>query len=225
MFGVTQAEIEGTVHAGINTEYIFRGVDQTYGNGSNSMWESGVTLGTTVGAWDFGAGVWYGSVHGSDTSFDEIDYLAHATYNTECWSATLGYIYYDYPSSRDSKNLQEVSFNFTAEVWWEMEVGATYFWAVEGDNDGYSEFTLDRSFALCDRVDLGLGATLSYDVETSDVHHYGLSAVLDLAVNDVLTVSPYVSATFAETGSKNGALGFKGNDDELFGGVIVTASF
>ena len=73
---------------------------------------------------------------------------------------------------------------------------------------------------------LNIGGTLSYDWETTDVHHYGLSASLDWAFNDVLTVSPYVSATFAEDGAQNGALSITGNeDDEIFGGVIVTAAF
>ena len=107
------------------------------------------------------------------------------------------------------------------------DFGVVYFWAIEGDNDGYSELTIDRSFALCEACSLDLGGTISYDWESSDVHHYGLSAMVNYAINDVLTVSPYVSVTFAEDGATTAgaANGYTGNDDEIFGGVLVSAAF
>ena len=83
-FGAAQAEIEGTIHSGINTEYIWRGIDQSFGVGSDSMWESGVDLSLgSIAGWDIGAGVWYASVHGAST-FDEIDYYASASRSFGC---------------------------------------------------------------------------------------------------------------------------------------------
>ena len=144
-----------------------------------------------------------------------------------CVDTSLTYIYYDFSSGTlaDAAPVtDELALGFSTELL-SGDVGFTYFMEIEGDNDGYSELTYDRSFAICDACTLGLGATIAYDFETSDVHHYGLSAVVNYAVNDVLTVSPYVSATFAEDGAQNGAIGAAGQDDELFGGLLVSAAF
>ena len=219
MFGAAQAELEGSVHVGINTEYIFRGVDQNSAN-SDSMMEAGLDLGLgSVAGWDVGVNLWYASQQGG-TGFDEADYSASASRSFGCVDTSLTYIYYDFPSNGAS-SAEELALGFSTELLG-GDVGFTYFMEIEGDNDGYSELTYDRSFAICDACTLGLGATIAYDFETSDVHHYGLSAVVNYAVNDVLTVSPYVSATFAEDGAQNGA---PLQDDELFGGLLVSAAF
>lgn len=226
MFGAAQAELEGSVHVGINTEYIWRGVDttQVLGGGNESMMEAGLDLSLgTIAGWDVGVGMWYASVHGGG-SFDEIDYFANASRSFGCVTAHLGYIYYDFPSTGGVGNPQEVILGLSTELVG-FDVGFNYYWDIEGDNDGYSELTIDRSYALCEAASLDLGATISYDWETSDVHHYGLSAAVNYALNDVLTITPYVSATFAEDGAQTGVLGFAANDDEVFGGVVLSAAF
>ncbi|MDA0767027.1 MAG: hypothetical protein O3A92_09415 [Verrucomicrobia bacterium] len=228
MFGAAQAEIEGSVHVGLNSEYIWRGIDQSGGNTSDSMTEAGIdlSLGALAG-WDFEAGIWYASGNGNTGFADEVDYYASASRAFGCGvTASIGYIYYDFPSVPGPDVLnQELSFGLSTEFSG-FSIGLTHFWAIDGDNDGYTELTLDRSFELCSKTSLDLGATVSYDIETSDVHHYGLSAVVNYAFNDVLTISPYVSATFAQDGAENGVLSISGNeDDELFGGVIVSAAF
>ncbi|MDE0826959.1 MAG: hypothetical protein OSA48_09145 [Akkermansiaceae bacterium] len=222
MFGAAQAELEGSVHVGINTEYIWRGVDQSSGN-SDSMIEAGLDLGLgSVAGWDVGVNVWYASMQNA-SGFNEVDYSASASRSFGCVDTSLTYISYDYPGN-GAADTEELALGLSRELLG-GDVGFTYFMEIEGDNDGYSELTYDRSFAICDACTLGLGATIAYDFETSDVHHYGLSAVVNYAVNDVLTVSPYVSATFAEDGAQNGAISAAGQDDELFGGLLVSAAF
>ena len=222
MFGAAQAELEGSVHVGINTEYIFRGVDQNLGN-SDSMFEAGLDLRLgSVAGWDAGVNLWYASMQ-NNSGLNEVDYSASVSRSFGCVDTSLTYIYYDFPSNNTS-SAEELALGFSTELL-AGDVGFTYFMEIEGDNDGYSELTYDRSFAICDACTLGLGATIAYDFETSDVHHYGLSAVVNYAVNDVLTVSPYVSATFAEDGAQNGAISLPGQDDELFGGLLVSAAF
>jgi hypothetical protein len=228
MFGAANAELEGSVHVGINTEYIWRGTDQMFGEGSNSMFEAGLDLSVaTIAGWDLGVGMWYASVHGTD-GFDEIDYFASASRDFRCFSAAIGYTYYDFPSTSGGVPLtQEMSFGLSTDVRGWFTAGLTYYWAVEGDNDGYTELTFDRTFVLCEAATLDLGSTHSFDTETSEVHHHGLSAMINYAVNDVLTVSPYVSLTIAEDGSQkyNSANGFVSNDDEIFAGFLVSAEF
>ena len=225
MFGAAQAELEGSVHVGINTEYIWRGIDQAPG-ATDSMFEAGLDLGLgSIAGWDVGVGMWYASVHGSST-FDEVDYTASASRTFGCVDASLTYIYYDFPSTPGGVTLRQELGLGVATEFAGFDVGFTYFWDIEGDNDGYSEITLDRSFSLCEACSLDVGATIAYDFETSDVHHYGLSAMANYAVNDVLTVSPYVSVTFAEDGAQNGVLSLTGSeDDEIFGGLLVSAAF
>jgi uncharacterized protein (TIGR02001 family) len=218
--GVSQAEVEGEVHVGLSNEYVWRGIDQ----GAGSMAEAGLALSTEVAGYTLGANVWYASTHGSN-SFDEVDYTVSIGKAYGCVDVEIGYIYYDFPSTAGASNLGEL-YTTVGTEFVGTDVAFTYFWDIEGDNDGYSELTIDKSFELSSTLALNVGATISYDWETTDVHHYGLSASLDYAFNEVLTVSPYVSATFAEDGAQMGALSITGaEDDEIFGGVIVTAAF
>jgi uncharacterized protein (TIGR02001 family) len=227
LFGAAQAEIEGSVHVGLNSEYIWRGIDQSGGNTSDSMTEAGIDLSLGgIAGWDFEAGIWYASGNGNTGFADEVDYYASASRAFGCLTATVGYIYYDFPSVPGPDVLnQEMTFGVSTDVVG-CSVGLTYYWDIDGDNDGYTELTIDRSFDLCSKTTLDLGATVSYDLEETDLHHYCLSAAVNYAFNDVLTISPYVSATFAQDGAENGVLSISGNeDDELFGGVIVSAAF
>lgn len=226
--GICQAEVEGEVHVGLSNEYVWRGIDQ----GGGSMAEAGLNLSTDWAGWDFGAGIWYASVHGSD-SFDEVDYFASVGKSWGAMNFEVGYIYYDFPSSSGPDVLNgELYFTVGTQAW-DTDFAFTYFWDVDGDNDGYSELTIDRSFDLTECVALAVGGTVSFDWETTDLHHWGLSASLDWSPNDIVTISPYVSATFAEDGAKTGALSSNPMDDyyysyqgdEVFGGVVVTASF
>ena len=222
--GVTQAEIEGELHVGINTEYIFRGVD-TAMNGA--MGEGGLELNAEQWGLQWAAGIWYGSAQG-DYGFDEVDYFASMTYEVSCFQLEVGYIYYDILDESDYA--AELWFKGGVTVWQEVELAFAYYWDVAGgDNDGYSALTADKSFELSPCLDLGLNGTLSYDWEIAELHHVGLSASLDWAYNDVLTVSPYVSVTWAQNGAKIVGEYIYGpgyvQGDELFGGILVKASF
>ena len=218
--GICQAEVEGDVHVGINNEYIWRGADQ----GGGSMAEAGIDLSTQYAGLDLSAGIWYASVHGAGT-FDEVDYYASVGKDLGFANVEVGYIYYDFPSTAGASNLGELYTSLSREFAG-VDVGLTYYWDIEGDNDGYTELTFDKSIDLSSCCSLDFGATISYDVETNDVHHYGLSTALNWAYNDTLTVSPYVSVTFAEDGAQTGALATSATqDDEIFGGILVSAAF
>ena len=70
---------------------------------------------------------------------------------------------------------------------------------------------------------------ISYDTETGEFHHYGANVSLDYALNDVLTISPYVAWNIIDDGAELGALNSSAGpgsiDDEFFGGIILTAGF
>ena len=229
--GVTQAgfiegELQGELHGGVSTGYIWRGVDQRGG----SMIEAGVDFsGFSFFGFDYHSSLWYASI-GNDGnghhSFDEVDYETGLSRDLGFATLGIGQILYNFPGGYTPySSAQEVYFT-ASRTQWDFDFALTYFWDIDEDNDGYSEFTVDRSFALSECLALATGGTLSYDWETTDLHHIGLTAALNWAINDVLTVSPYVSATWAQDGAKGGtALGRYGQGDELFGGIILSASF
>jgi hypothetical protein len=260
-----EGELSGTVHVGVNSEYIFRGVDQ----GGGVMGEAGLSWGgLSLWGFEYHSSLWYASV-GNDSSsgnrgfaldrpgipgdvfevgksgrgsFDELDYQSGFSRDFGFMTFEVGQILYSYTGGVDLayKSAQEVYFTASRQFW-ETDFAFTYFWDVDEDNDGYSELTIDRSFVLSECLQLALGGTASYDWETSDMHHYGLSAALNWEFNDVLTISPYVSATWAQDGADNvlnqgrdfldgEILGVdyssrRHQGDELFGGIVVSASF
>lgn len=229
MAGLVSAEIEGELHAGWNTEYIWRGIDQ----GGSNMIEAGIDAGMPLGDTGFSAsaGIWYASVNG-DGGGDEVDYYGGISRDFALGSletsVEVGYIYYDFPNGRSgsSEHLEEVYFSVGTTLMDAVDLGFVYFWDIDGDNDGYSELTADYTHEINDCWAANIGGVLSYDWETSDLHHFGLSLSLDYAFNDVLTISPYVAATWAEDGAQDGALSISSSqDDELFGGIILTAAF
>ncbi|NNC88496.1 MAG: hypothetical protein HKN82_08580 [Akkermansiaceae bacterium] len=235
MAGLASAEIEGELHAGWNSEYIFRGADQ----GGDSMTEAGIDFGTDLGqGFGLNAGIWYASVNGKVNAFDEVDYYGGINKDLDLGvlegNLEIGYIYYDFPTDGASPGtslLEEVYFAASTTVQG-IDLGLTYFWDIEGDNDGYTEATADWSTEMCESTDLNIGLVLSYDWETSDLHHLGASVSLDYALNDVLTISPYIAVTLAEDGVENGAGAAPltsppttTQDDEFWGGIILTAGF
>ncbi len=222
--GICQAEVEGEVHVGLSSEYVWRGVSASDVVGGDAMTEAGVDISATLGGFDVSAGVWHASVHGTAPAANETDFYGAIGKSYGCVDVEVGYIHYTVSDVLGAPDLGELYTSIGTEFMG-TDVAFTYFWDIEGDNDGYSELTIDKSFDLATSLTLDLGATISYDWETGDLHHYGVSTAVNWAFNDVLTVSPYLSLTFAEDGAQMGALGMGTQDDEVFGGVIVTAAF
>lgn len=231
-----EGELSGAVSVGANTEYIFRGIDQ----GGGAMAEAGLNWGgISFFGFDYNSSLWYASVGNDGSSgpfrgsFDELDYQSGLSRDLGFMTLEVGQILYSYIGGDVSvKQAQEVYFTASRSQW-DFDFAFTYYWAIDEDNDGYSELTIDRSFALSECLALALGGTVSYNWESSEIHHYGLSAALNWEYNDVLTISPYVSATFAQDGIDellNGSTPssspfYYDQGDELFGGVVLTASF
>ena len=199
------------------------------------MGEAGLSWGG-LSLWgiNYDASIWYASTvsdSGRRNGFDELDYTSTFSRDFGFANLAVGNIYYNFYRDRDRDGFkrgpvfaQEVFFSASRQFW-QTDFAFTYFWDVDEDNDGYSELTIDRSFVLSECLQLALGGTASYDIEEGDMHHYGLSTALNWEYNDVLTVSPYISATWAQDGAKYGAQGNRSQGDELFGGITVTASF
>ena len=88
MAGLASAEIEGELHAGWNSEYVWRGIDQ----GGGSMVEAGIDFGMGLGnGFAANAGIWYASVNGGAGAFDEVNYYGGVSKDLD-----LGFPSYDH---------------------------------------------------------------------------------------------------------------------------------
>lgn len=139
-------DFDVSMNVGLTTDYIFRGISQTQGDGAiqgglDVAHESGLYVGTWASNVDFGD-----SVDGN-VEFDY--YLGFANDIGENLSYDLGWIKYDYPGN-SSLNFSEYYGSFTA---WGVKVGAAYSDDFGGDDStlysyvGY-EYTLPYEIGL-----------------------------------------------------------------------------
>ena len=142
--GNAKAEVEYEIHGGYTSEYIFRGLDL-----GNNLVEFGVDV---AGEWNnigLSAGVWNGNFQDAPTTNqvdNEWDFYGEASYDFGFMTGAVGYIYY-WNVGRLGADFQEVYFSIGKDWGW-VNSSFTYYWDVDGDNDGYSFLGLDRGFEL-----------------------------------------------------------------------------
>jgi uncharacterized protein (TIGR02001 family) len=218
--GNASAEVEYELHTGYTSEYLFRGQDL-----GNDLIEVGADV---AGEWNnigLSAGAWYANVlgapgiHGSvDESYSELDLYAEASYDFGCLTASVGYIYYYYPENWYGQFLsdqQEVYFGVSHDFGF-VNSSFTYFWDVEGDNNGYSELALSRSFELSPCLALNVGTNISYLFEESEFGSWTTKTSLDWGFAGTAKLSPFVALSVAIEDSLS---------DELVGGSMLSVSF
>lgn len=225
-------DLDYNLHAGYTSEYIFRGVNQ-----GQDLIEAGADVSADFGnGLSASAGAWYGSfnspldVFGINTnrSSDELDLYAKVSQDVGFATVSVGYIYYFYQQSDLSKALfpvddaQEVTFGISREFYG-VNVGLTYYWDIETDNDGYSELAASKSFELTSCLSLGVSSTLGYLVEEGHLSHLGAKVSLDYGFAEHATLSPFVAGTLDLSGGHGNYYGEAKN--QLVGGVIVSVNF
>lgn len=90
--GSAQAEIEGEVHAGYNSDYVFRGSDL---GGSN--YEVGADIGGSLKCGiDWSLGVWYID---PDNGLEEVDLYGEISKDVAFGTLALGFVNYNYGNS------------------------------------------------------------------------------------------------------------------------------
>lgn len=219
--GNAMAEVEYEIHGGYTNQYIFRGVDL-----GNDLVEVGVDLTTEINDFGISAGVWYGtfedgaglSTIGNDVN--ETDVYAEISkeigYDT---TAAVGYIWYVY--DQDIDDLHEAYVSLRRDFGF-AEASLTYYWDIRGDNDGYTELALSRSFELSPCLSLGLKSALGYAVEDGEVANWTTSAKLNWAFTETATLSPFVAVS---VGGAAEDLYESDNEVELVGGSMLKVSF
>ncbi|MEK6232413.1 MAG: hypothetical protein N2A42_11230 [Luteolibacter sp.] len=217
--GTASAEVEYEIHGGYSSMYLFRGL-----NLGDDLVEAGVDV---AGEWNglgLSAGAWYGSFADGpfNTDFDELDLYAEASRDFGFMTGAVGYIYYDNLRALGS-NAHEVYFSVAKEIFG-LDTSLTYFWDIEGDNDGYTEAYIGKGFELSPCLTLNTGGTLAYVVEQSEFAHFTAKVSLDWAFTETATLSPFIAASWglADSGT-SGAYGNVG--DEFLGGTMLSVSF
>ncbi len=243
-------EIEGQLGLGYNTDYIFRGFDR----GSDVV-EAGADFTTTWNGVDFSGGLWYASIQDGHVGnagpvqlpdgYDELDLYVEASKDLGFATAYVGYIRYQFLGTdvqilgndvRLIDDFAELYFGLSRELIWGVNGAVTYYWDVEGDNNGYSELALDKTFKLHECVDLVTAARAGYAFEEGQIQHTTLSLTFNVKASDSVTVSPYVAYSFqgsALEGVDGNPLNSKFNlgappapqRDQFFGGVKVAVKF
>jgi len=243
--------LEGNVHVGYASEYIFRGTEL-----GDDLFEAGADLSYKAAGLNFSGGFWYGSVSESRIGnagalgfdsvpdhFDELDVYAEVSKDFGFATAYVGYIWYHYPDMNvvddgDSFKLiddaQEVYFGLSRELFWGVNGSLTYYWDVETDNQGYTELALEKSFEFTPCISLDLGTKLGYLFEEGEFSHWTTSAQVNFKVKQNLTISPYVAVSveldgLEDYGSFNtpaGAFGAAPSEgDQFVAGVKASVSF
>ena len=218
-------EVEGDAYVGVYDKYLWRGFDLS---GGKPVAQAGVDLTAgnfTLSYWtnlqlssDTGEG--YKSGEATETDI-VIDYSRDIS---DLVSISVGNIYYILDGLDDTN---ELYFSAALSTILEPAVTVYYDWD-EADGDGlYYTASIGHSFALSDALGLSIGALVGYNQESdyaigdySDWHNYELSASIDYAITDQLSVTPsFLFSSGISDDAKDSI------DSEVLAGVAVTLTF
>lgn len=218
-------EVEGDAYVGFYDKYLWRGFDLS---GSKPVAQGGVDL--TAG--NFSLGYWTNVQLSSDTGegyksgeATETDIvLDYSRDINDLVSISVGNIYYILDSLDDTN---ELYFTVALSTVLEPAVTVYYDWD-EAQGDGlYITASIGHAFNLSEALSLNLGALVGYNQESdyavgdyTDWHNYELSAGVDYAVTDQISVTP--SFLFSSGISDEAKQSI---DSEMVAGVTMTLTF
>lgn len=226
--GNAMAEVEYELHTGYSSEYLFRGL-----NLGQDLVEVGADVKGEVYGLGLSAGAWYGNVQNGQVfgpnsqSFDELD-LYTAVSKDFGWATTsIGYIYRSYstdlnPGWNSFDDKQEVYFS-VARQFWGVDTSLTYYWDIEGDNDGYSELAANKAWELSPCLTLNTGGTIGYLVEQGQFTALTLKTSLDWAFAGTAKLSPFIAYSCALSDDWDTA--YWHSKDQFVGGVMLSVGF
>lgn len=211
-----QAQVEYLLHTGYSSEYLWRGLDL-----GDDLVEAGADVTTKCYGLGLSAGAWYGSFESEGINTDELDLYGEVSKDFGFIKTSLGYIAYLYPNS-NADTAQEVYFGVSHNFGF-ADASLKYFWDVEGDNDGYTELALSRSFELSPCLALNVGTNVGYLVEAGDFTAWTTKVALDWGFAEHAKLSPFVA--FSVALSDEPTTFYAGSGNELVGGCMLSVSF
>ena len=228
--GNASAEVEYEIHTGYTSEYLFRGA-----NLGQDLVEVGVDVASEWNGLGLSAGAWYGSFDTritdgfdsvSEYDVDELDLYAEVSKDFGFLTGAIGYIYYFNEDlvGRTTPftvidDAQEVYFSIGRDFGF-AAASLTYFWDIEGDNDGYTELALSRSFELNPCLALNVGTSVSYLFEEEEFGNWVTKVALDWGFVERAKLSPFVAVSVA-VGDDH----IYDTGDELVAGSMLSVSF
>ncbi len=211
---VFAVEVSGDVYGGISSMYLWRGDDLSAGE---AVFQSGVDLsvkGLTFSYW---------SNYNQDNGLDETDIVIDYTTDlSELVSVSIGNILYSVEGSDTNEVYLGLGFNTLLAP--ELTV---YYDTAAAAGDLFVTAAISHSFDLQEGLGLTIGGLVSY-IDTavvSDLHNFELSAGLDYAITEQLTISPSVIFSTPLSDDSDDLAYGDGIDDEFMGGLTLTLSF
>lgn len=235
-------DLGGEISAGYETDYVFYGVrfarDSAWADVNYTV--EGLPVPVNVGVW------YLNGINGGGAGYDELDlYLDIALGTYAGFDFNLGYYHYLFPEFRSNVTptggYGEIHFDVSRSLGF---VDATYglveaFGGAGTARGWFHELGFEKTFELCDKAGLVLGAGVAYSdnyydsatfglVRDSGWNHYYLRASLPIYLNCRTTLTPYVGYNGApDTWVADGInVGVGGpQSDILHGGLSLTVSF
>ncbi len=224
--GTASAQVEYEIGAGYASEYLFRGL-----NLGQDLIDVGVEASTEFSGLGVSAGAWYGSVHNivgpgvPNLSYDELNLFTEVSKDLGFAEVSVGYIFYHFQKNQVGQFLadqQEIYFGLSRDFGF-AEASLTYFWDIEGDNDGYLELGVAKGFELSQCLTLNVDAALGYYVEPGEFGHLTTKISLDYALTDTATVSPFIAGSLALS-DEPGTFTW-GSKNQFVSGVALKVAF
>ena len=224
--------VDVSFFVGYDTNYIFRGTD--FGN---DLYSFGVDLsGSSDLGFDWYAGVWRGSYNndglsgGSGPDEDETDIYAGISKDLGFVTVSAGFLHFTFDGSTGpsaSQDTTELVFGLSKSVG-PLDLAFTWYEDIDAFDSTFIEFTVGHSRELSDKLTLNLEAGWSnYDEFAGAVGDEAysfttVSAGIDYALNDNMTLSSYIAAEFTDGASSTNTPNT--TDDEIFGGISLSFS-
>ena len=224
---VAAIEVEGDVYVGYYDKYLWRGFDLS---GGTPVVQGGVDLsakGFTLSYWtniqtkdDVVLG---NQVNGGDAT--ETDITLDYTFSpVEMLSVSVGTIWYALDGADDTK---EAYIGLSLDTLLAPALTIYYDYDQCEENGLFYTASIGHSFAFTDAMSLSLGGLVSYNEESdyavgnySDWHNYELSASIDYALTDQISITPSFLFSSGLSDDAKAAI-----DSEVLGGVAVTFTF
>ena len=225
--GNAVAEVEYELHTGYSNEYLFRGL-----NLGQDLIEVGADVKAELNGFGLSAGAWYGNVQNAQIvgpnsfGFDELDLYAAASRDFGFVTGSVGYIYRQYSNDLDSivslfDDEQEVYFSLSRQFYG-IDTSLTYYWGIEGDNNGYSELALTKAWELSGCVTLNTGGNVGYLVEEGDFTAITLKTSLDWGFAGTAKLSPFMAYSVSLCDDRQFYTHAK---NQFVGGVMLSVGF
>lgn len=206
----------GSLSAGWDSEYMFRGVDIL--DGTSLQWTA-----VEGSAFGFKAGAWF--ANGVDRDYSELDLYLGYNRSLGPLEVEVGYIYYVFPKDNQDTNEFYGGISYQGFKW--IVPSLYYFQDVDLFDGGYLQLKVEGNFPLFgDKVALAPYVSVSAgDYNTGadwEWNNFQVGVSVSAAITEHLTLTGYGAYSRALDAVEN----IPGTDrDEFWGGASVSVGF